>query len=164
MKLVRLVILIALLQASLLGLCQTVSFSGKNVPLKEIFTVIKNQAGVFFFYDAAVLKDAKPVSIELKDVTLQTALNEIFKDQLLTWVLEDKTVTVIKRGAKDEPAQPPPPILVRGIITDAESNPISGASVLIKGTKNGTVSDHAGRFSIEADQKKSPGFFLCKSY
>src|SRR5829696_4499704 len=105
MRLTAFWIMTVWLQLPLSGEAQTVSFSGKDVPLKEIFTVIKNQAGVFFFYDASVLQDAKPVTIEWKNVALQTALNEIFKDQPFSWVMEDKTVTVIKKpGTLTKPA------------------------------------------------------------
>src|SRR5215204_1063784 len=154
MRLAAYLLMIVLLQASLSGEAQTVSFSGKDVPLKEIFTVIKNQAGVFFFYDASVMQDAKPVTIEWKNVALQAALNEIFKDQPLNWVMEDKTVTVIKKpGPRAEAAPPPLLIHVKGIISDGDGHPISGASVLVEGTNTGTVSDDAGKFSIEAYPK-----------
>jgi hypothetical protein len=86
-----------LLQVSLFGESQTVSFSGKDVPLKEIFAVIKIQTGVCFFYDAALLRNAKRVTIVWKNIPLETALNELFRGQPLTWVRVDKTVTVIKR-------------------------------------------------------------------
>ena len=148
-----------LLHFTLLGNCQTVSLSSKNVPLKEIFAFIKSQTGFFFFYDASLLREAKPVTITLKNVTLETALNEIFKGQPLAWVLEGKTVTVIKRPAQITvppavAAQPPPKSRVRGSIANEDGNPIAGVTVMIKGTKQGTVSDNAGRFSVKADQKQ----------
>ena len=40
---------------------------------------------------------------------------------------------------------------VSGIVTDAEGEPISGASVLIKGTQQGTTSGNDGSFSISAN-------------
>jgi hypothetical protein len=158
MKVAVLLMVTILLQVTLLGNCQNVSFSGRNVPLKEIFSVIKAQTGVFFFYDASLLREAKPVTITLKNVTLETALNGIFKGQSLAWVLEGRTITVIKRSAQIAippavAAQPPPATLVRGSITNEEGDPIAGVTVMIKGTRQGTLSDNAGRFSIKADQK-----------
>jgi len=73
------------------------NFSGKDVPLQDIFRIIKCQTGVVFFYEEVLLIDTKPVTVNWKNVTLENALNEIFKDQPITWVLEKKTVTVIKR-------------------------------------------------------------------
>ena len=97
MKLTGFLMMTLLLQVSISGNAQTVNFSGKDVPLKKIFSTIKKQTGTLFFYDEALMKEAKPVTVKLRNATLETALNEIFKDQPLTWVLEDKTVTITKR-------------------------------------------------------------------
>ena len=95
-----------LLQTSLSGECQTLSISGKSVPMKEILTTIKSQAGIVFFYDGSMLRHAKPVTIDCKNVTLETALDEVFKGQPLTWVLEGKTVTIFKRPVQNILAEP----------------------------------------------------------
>ena len=138
--------------------CQAVNFSGKEVSLQKVFLAIKKQTGVFFFYDAALLKNAKPVSVEWKDVTLETALNETFQNQPFSWVLEGKTVTITKKkepvtNTSEVSLQRPQLIRVKGTITDDEARPISGVTVMIKGTKKGVLSDSIGRFSIVAERK-----------
>jgi len=87
-----------LLLLSLPGRCQRLNFSGKDIPLIDIFKIIKYQTGIVFFYDAALLQNTKRVTIEWSNVNLEKALNDIFKGQTLTWVLEDKIVTIIKRA------------------------------------------------------------------
>jgi hypothetical protein len=104
MKLAGFLVLIAFLQIPLSGESQNLSFSGKEIPLKDVFRIIKCQTGVLFFYDEALLKDAKPVTINWKNITLEKALNEIFNDQPFAWMLEGKTVTVIKK-LKQMPAE-----------------------------------------------------------
>jgi outer membrane cobalamin receptor len=142
--------------ASFPGEGQTVSFAGKDVPLKQVFTILKTQTGVVFFYDEALMKEAKPVTVQLKDVPLQIALDSIFKDQPLTWVLEDKTVTISKRP--DQITDPPTtssrstPNPVKGNITNEQGDPVGYVSVIVKGTKQGTVADANGRFSVNANQ------------
>jgi TonB-linked SusC/RagA family outer membrane protein len=39
---------------------------------------------------------------------------------------------------------------ISGTVTDADSKPLSGASVLVKGSKAGTVTDQSGNFSLSA--------------
>ena len=97
MKLASFFMMGIVLQIPSSGNTQTLTLSAKDISLKEVFSSIKSQSGVVFFYDAAVLKNTKRVTIECKNVNLETALNEIFKDQPLTWVLEGKTVTVFKK-------------------------------------------------------------------
>jgi len=41
---------------------------------------------------------------------------------------------------------------VSGLITDAEGNPLPGATVIVQGTQNGVTSDFDGNYSIEAEQ------------
>ena len=106
MKLSGFLTMAVLLQVSFPGDCQTLSISGKSVPLEEILATIKSQAGVVFFYEGSVLQNAKPVTIDCKNVTLETALNEVFKSQPFTWVKEGKTVTIFKRPVQKILAEP----------------------------------------------------------
>lgn len=76
---------------------QTLNFSGKEIPISDLLRIIKCQTGVSFFYDVDLLKDAKPVSVNWKNLQLEKALTELFKDCPLTWVLENKTVTIIRK-------------------------------------------------------------------
>tara|TARA_R110002049_G_scaffold206269_1_gene376775 strand:+ start:13357 stop:19920 length:6564 start_codon:yes stop_codon:yes gene_type:complete len=54
---------------------------------------------------------------------------------------EDKYDDSIKEG------------FVSGIVNDEDGNPLPGASVLVKGTSNGTQTDFDGNFTIKADKK-----------
>jgi outer membrane cobalamin receptor len=138
------------------GHSQTVSLSVKKVSLKKVFTAIKTQTGIVFFYDVALLQDAKPVTVQLKNAPLETALNEIFKGQPLTWVLEDKTITVIKKQVSFTQAHSPAvqpvdlPLQVRGTVTNEEGYPINYVSVLIKGIKRGRTTNNNGAYLIPA--------------
>lgn len=155
MNFTRFLIMTLLFHASISMYAQTINFSGKNVPLKRIFSIIKKQTGTVFFYDEALIKEAKPVTVNLRNATLETALNEIFKDQPLTWALEDKTVTITKRPVSiTTPAEIiPQSVQAKGTITDDYGNPISDVSVTVKGKQQGAISDNNGRFSIKADPK-----------
>src|SRR5688572_2897263 len=79
------------------GNSQTVSFSGKNVAFTQVFAAIKAQTGYVFFYDADLLREAKPVTIDLKNVSVEEALRQTFKDQPFGWVIENQTVSIIKK-------------------------------------------------------------------
>lgn len=45
--------------------------------------------------------------------------------------------------------------IVKGKVIDATGQPVNGASIIIKGTKNSTSSNSKGEFSIQAPNKKS---------
>lgn len=50
---------------------------------------------------------------------------------------------------------------VRGVVVDAEGEPVIGASVLVQGTGNGTITDTSGRFSLTG---VTPGAPIVISY
>ena len=67
MKLLVFFLAAVFFQASATGHAQTVSVSGKNLPLKKVFTVIKKQTGYVFFYDTDLLERAQPVHFQLEN-------------------------------------------------------------------------------------------------
>jgi TonB-linked SusC/RagA family outer membrane protein len=144
-----------LLFSSTEGFAQKVNFSGKDVPLKKVFDVIKAQTGYVFFYDVALLNQAAPVTVELKDATVEAALTQIFKDQPLTWVAENKTITIVRKTEPSKVAAVAPAanpagdmVVVKGRVTEENGDPLQGASVIIKGTSKGVNTDLNGQFEI----------------
>src|SRR5580698_9604558 len=86
MKLTSFLIIVACLQVSARGLSQTVTFSGKDVPLEKVFSVIKEQTGYLVFFDYAVLDGSKTVTLSVKDAPLQDFLKQLLQGQLLDFV------------------------------------------------------------------------------
>jgi len=155
MKLTILFLIVAILQASASGYSQTVTFSGKEVSLKKVFKVIKSQTGAVFFYDAALMLEAKPITVDLKDAPLVAALNEIFKDQPLTWIMENMTITIIKKPVSyvelnlaDTSKFNLQLLTVTGRVVNENDEPAAGITVNVKGTKNATATNDNGEFFL----------------
>src|SRR5687767_13319410 len=67
MKLTAIILTITFLHVQAEGISQTVTFSGKNIQLEKVFTAIKKQTGYVFLYTDDVIKDAKKVTLDVKD-------------------------------------------------------------------------------------------------
>ena len=72
-------------------------------------------------------------------------------------IIVPENVLHIKKNILSDEARPPlqkqaAAVLVRGKIVDADSNPLEGATVTVKGSSAGTKSDADGNFSISAEQ------------
>src|ERR1043165_8049115 len=87
MKLTAILLTISLLQVRAEGLSQTLTISGKNMQLEKVFTVIKQQTGYVFLYTDDVIKDAKKVTLNVKDAQLEEVLRLAFKDQQLGYLI-----------------------------------------------------------------------------
>jgi hypothetical protein len=92
----------------------------------------------------------------LNKVSLETALNAVCESQPLTYTISENTIIVRKKSvvsvmANETEATAPPVAPIKGKVTDDKGQPLEGATVLVKGTPNGTKTDASGNFSIEAD-------------
>jgi TonB-linked SusC/RagA family outer membrane protein len=154
MKKILLLMAAAFMLACSNGYAQTISFTGKNVPLTEVFSAIKSQTDYLFFYDVKILEGAKPVTIQANNLTIEQVLKEILKDQPLAYFIEDKTISIVKKAPsiiKEQAPLPPPRITVRGRVVNDEGEPVN-ATVTVKGSRTAaTLTNDNGEFAIVVD-------------
>ncbi|HEU4470759.1 MAG TPA: STN domain-containing protein, partial [Flavisolibacter sp.] len=97
MKMIAFLLLVLCLQVSARSNAQTITLSERNAPLQKLFQEIKKQSGYSFFYDEALLKEASPVSIDVRNVSLAVALDLCFREQRLTYSIIGNTVVIKKK-------------------------------------------------------------------
>ncbi|HTI10355.1 MAG TPA: SusC/RagA family TonB-linked outer membrane protein [Puia sp.] len=157
MKLTIFLLLATFLQVSARTNAQTVTYTGRSVPLTTVFSAIKEQTGYLFFYRKEDLAGAGPVTLQLRNVPLQAALEQALAGQPLNFAIQGNTVFITLKPTPpptsksllpegNEEALPP---AVHGRVTDSLGNPLSGASVMIKGAKRGTSTDVRGDFELK---------------
>ena len=131
----------------------TVSFTGKNVPLEQVFAAVKKQTGYTFVYYAEALKAAHKVTLDVKGLTMEEFLEVCLRDEPLTYKIIGQTVMIAGKEvqkAELEPAQGEPSTsMISGKITNDKGEPLAGASVVVKGTKKGTITGADGSFSLK---------------
>lgn len=154
MKLTAILLFVALLQVRAEGFSQQITLKVKNGSLDKVFAQIGKQSGYHFFFNERLVKDARKVSLNLQDVSLQQALEACFNGQPFNYVIIDKTVVVRK---KTEPlpivtntAVAPVVITVKGKVTNEKGEPLPGASIRLKNSTRGATSDAKGEFSFTA--------------
>jgi len=157
MKLTFFLIFAILLKVSANGFSQNITFSGKEVSLKKIFSVIKNQAGYVFFYDASLLKQAKPVTLDIANSPVEKVLNEVFKDQPLTWSMQNKTITIVKKPLINGYliSKIALPLEIKGKVLDENGKPLANASVKLKGSNLTVMANENGDFSLQVPTENS---------
>lgn len=153
----------ALIHVQAAGLSQTVTFHGEDVPLEKVFAAVKKQTGYLFFYDPAMLQNARPVTISAEKLPLETFIGKIFEDQPLTWSIENKTIFITRRPAPAIPVTGTSPVKqdpVKGIVRDSLGVPIAAVTITVRGTNHTVKTDANGRFTIHAE----PGQVLILSH
>lgn len=167
MKLSVIILLSACMHIYAKGYAQFVSLSEKNAPLEKVFRNIEKQTGYVFFYDHKLIDLVPKVSIDLKNAPLEKALDLCLKDQPLSWSIVNKNI-VIKQREQREVAAPPfnlntpqdTLLNIKGRVLSDKGQPLPGATVMVKGSGNGVVTDPEGNFKI----KVKPNTTIVVSY
>ena len=156
MKLSIILLLATILQVSAKSYAQKITLSEKNAPLEKVLKEIREQSGYDFFYNSKLIKDANPVSINVRNTELEEVLKLALSDQPFIYSIEEKTIIIKPKPAPVKPpVQAVPTIKVSGVVTDSKGVTLPGASVRIKGTDKGVITDSEGRFTIEANDNST---------
>lgn len=157
MKLTAALLFAFSLHVCAVGVSQTVSFKGRNVSLQKVFSSIKQQVGYVVFYNYDLLENAKPVSIDVKDLPLTEFLERLLKNQPFDFIIKEQNIVITPKpkvsaavpGVTEETETPEaPPVDLSGRVVNSLGAPMSGVSVTIKGTTTGTLTDDNGRYRL----------------
>lgn len=132
---------------------QTVSINLKNASLKDVFSVIEKQSTYHFSYRTAVIDDRKDISVDMENASVSSVLNEVLKNRDLEYTIVSSKSIVISDKKATNYAKPSGNKRISGIVKDTSGEPIIGASVVVKGTSVGTITDMDGKFSFEGPSK-----------
>jgi TonB-linked SusC/RagA family outer membrane protein len=144
-------LLISCLHVSAAAYSQRVTLSVKQMPLQKVFAEIITQTGVSIVYSEKVLANTRPVSIKVKNATVQEVLDQCLKQQQLTYTLEGNSFVIKRTPTGNAPPQllADTLITVSGTITGTGNIPLPGATVVVKGTARGTQTNEQGRFQLK---------------
>lgn len=133
---------------------EKVTIKASDVPLLTVFKTIKKQTGYNFFYAADYVNDKEKVNVDAKNERVEDVLKKVLgKDYV--WVYNQNAVSITKKKGEVRrsnltavPDSSVTQITVSGSVTDAKGTPIPGATIMVKGTKDGASTDAEGKFSL----------------
>lgn len=126
---------------------KSVTINMQNKPIKSILLEIQKQTGLNFAYNEAVLASYENKSMNVSNVSVESALKSLFKGTDLTYQINGNTINITKLPAKKEK---PTGEIIKGKVIDSEKKPLPGATVIVKGTNVGAIVDAGGNFAVNA--------------
>lgn len=115
--------------------------------LKDALKQIEKKSQFRFLYNQETLKNAGKISLQLTNASLAETMVKLLEGTGINYQLLGNDLVVLNsQTASGKPA--PPPVKVSGRVTGADGTPLAGASVVVKGSKNGTAADADGRFTL----------------
>jgi len=149
MKLLIILTTIASLQAWSKTRSQTITLSVKESRLEEIFREIRKQTSYSFVYTKEQLSATHPVSIHVKNAGLEEVLGICFKDQPLSYTIEENQVVIREKKQESSEITPVASLIdIKGRVIDENGQAAEGVSVKVKQSTIGTSTDENGFFKL----------------
>ncbi len=145
---------------------QQVSFSGNQAQPESFFSSVSKQTGYVFFYNSAMISHIPPLSIKLKNVSLDSAIRAILKNLPFTYDIQGKTVFIspVKVSSAAISATNGAGFQrIKGRVIDQSGLPVPGATIVSASSNTSTLTHENGDFQINA-QKGGSLMITCIGY
>ncbi|MCR9264216.1 MAG: TonB-dependent receptor [Flavobacteriaceae bacterium] len=122
-----------------------------NASVIEVLKQIEEQTQFTFVYDRKVKRLQKTYDIAYRGVSLRSVLELMAKDANLTFRRINHTISIDVKPQAPKRVIEVEFITVTGTVMDENGVPLAGASVVEKGSANGTITDFDGNYSIDVE-------------
>ncbi|MFB6454419.1 SusC/RagA family TonB-linked outer membrane protein [Chitinophaga sp. Hz27] len=130
---------------------QTVNLSLKNVPIEKACKEIEKQTGYYFVYPKDMKNSAYPVSVELKNEDVKTAIGKVFEGTPYEVTVTNRVVSIntakkiaLTTGSKESSDT----INIHGTVMGAGVNYMPNATVRSLATKKVALTNEKGEFVL----------------
>jgi TonB-linked SusC/RagA family outer membrane protein len=133
----------------------------RDATVREVIEAIEEQSEFLFLYQEGQVDLNRRVTIHAEEKQLQEILDEVFKGTDNIYIVSDRQVVIGKAPRKalevqlsvlqkdlGTVIQQPPQKEITGKVTDTSGEPLPGATVMVKGTTIGTITDVDGNFTL----------------
>lgn len=129
---------------------QTVTLSGKNLSAKKVLNVIKEQTQYVFFYDVTILNQVKPISIDVKNASIDNVLQKVFKNAPVKWIIQGNIISLVPKAVSNNAPTKTWEVekKIKGKVVNEKGEPLPGVNIVAKGTKTSTQTDFDGSFIL----------------
>ena len=126
-----------------------VSLALEDRTVDEVLTELEQGTEFVFFYNNKQVDVNRRVSVQVNNKTIFKVLNDMFKGTNIGYKVLDRNIILYDKAVGAEEVQATmQAITVKGTVADATGEPIIGASILVKGTSNGVITDIDGNFTL----------------
>ena len=150
--------LMLLLGAAQVANAQKVTLNFDKTPLKTVLNEIQKQVDYTFVYNDQQIGANKPVSINVKDEALTSALDKLLKPNGISYKILDKQIALSPAPLADnagQQGQAGKAGIVRGRITDQDGLPVAGAAIQNLNEKTYAITDVNGNYTLAVKNPKN---------
>ncbi|MDO5985776.1 TonB-dependent receptor [Flavivirga amylovorans] len=123
----------------------------ESVVIDEVFKIIKKQTDYSFVYPKKLFLNKPKVSLKKGKISVSELLNQSLLSINLSFEFTERNTILIKKKPVIKDVKPVQRE-IKGSVTSSQGDPLSGVSIIIVGTTNGTTSDFDGNYIINANK------------
>lgn len=122
------------------ALKKTISITKKKMTLRSFLESLEAQSQAKFIYSPSLLKIHRVVEVGTLENNLENVLDEVLAPIDISYKVENDKILLIQNRQE---------IQISGTVTDANTKAaLPGVSVLVKGSKNGILTNENGQFQL----------------
>ncbi len=122
------------------------NLSIQNRQVKDVLSEIENQSEFYFMYDNNQVDVERKVNLEVKSENIDLVLQKLFEGTDVRFRVVNRQIVLFPEPSSSNSSQQG--AKVKGKVTDATKNPLTGVAVIIKGTTIGTTTDISGNYVL----------------
>lgn len=130
-----------------------ITVQGKSITIKQVIDLIEKNSSYTFFYNKADLTNVAKKNIDCKG-SIEEVLKEVFSNSGISYIIKDNEVILKVEHSNSVLQQKKKRTLVGTVVDGNTKETLIGATVQIKGSHTGTITDADGNFSIEVSSGK----------
>lgn len=123
----------------------------QNATIDEVIKEVRETSGYRFLYRVEEVNKYGKRDIDVRDVEVGDFLGQLLRNTDLTYEVENEVI-IIRPGQKKNVPQMNT-LTIKGKVTDEKNMALPGATVLLKGTSYGVMTNEHGKFRIEIPEK-----------
>ena len=146
MKLTVVTLLVCMLQVSASVYSQTtkLTLDFQEKKISEVLKEIEETTDYRFFYQREQVNVDRKVDLQATNKSVKDVLTTLFKNQGISFsMMEDNLILLTSESMMTEQER-----TIKGVVTNSAGDPIPGATVIIKGTTIGTITDVDGNYTL----------------
>ncbi|SHG37744.1 TonB-linked outer membrane protein, SusC/RagA family [Flavobacterium segetis] len=122
-----------------------ITLNFKEESLSQVIKYIEQETDYRVIYNASKINANQKITISVKKTSLQDALTRLFKDKKISFFIQKGQILLVEVSNKGDEQEKER--YLKGLVIDSKDRlPIPGATIIIKGTSTGVISDSNGRF------------------
>jgi len=135
---------------------QSISLNLSNVTVKEAIRTIKEKTGYSFIYEVSDIDTQRRISINQGNKPIEDIVKQMLIGQYVNFTIQGKNIIVTKSAKpllENKESSATPLKKITGLVTDEKGDPIIGASIIVKGSNSGTITNVDGAFTLDVENQ-----------